>query len=127
MPSIKSELNRKKEKSNKLKNPPEFKSTHNLEFLCAPWWTGDFIQFKIGTCTGLWTSTPDAYQILAVTNDNSGNGHLQDVFDWFENSCKRDKRCLEILEVWNEKFKEHLISKRGFEPFGTCHVRKKMV
>jgi hypothetical protein len=93
----------------------EFKTTHNLLFEVAEHWTGTNL-FKIGTCHGQWGSTKDSYYILSVINENPGNGHLVDVFEWFENSCKRDNRNLLILECFNENFYKYLISKEGFIP-----------
>ena len=105
----------------------EFKSTNNLQFEQRPWFRDPGQdEFRIGTCEGLYFSTPDAYCILVVTNNEKGNGHLQDVFDWFENSCKRDGKNLMILDFFNEKFKTHCINKRGFSPVpGTDHLIKK--
>jgi hypothetical protein len=101
-----------------------FKSTHNLNFLAAPWELSGISQdlnlsrFKIGTCSGLWGSDQHNYHILAINNSQPGNGHLQDVLDWFENSAKRDNKNLKFLEVWNKRFKKHLISKKGFKISG---------
>lgn len=92
------------------------KTTHNLPFESADWVVKDFNRFRIGTCEGLWRSTFDSYDILAISNSQPGNGHLQDVFEWFEASCKRDNKKLRILEVWNKNFFFHLIAKRGFKP-----------
>jgi hypothetical protein len=47
-------------------------------------------------------------------NDRPGNGHLEDMFEWFEHSCKRDNKALVIAEFFNERFKKHCIEKRGF-------------
>ena len=100
-----------------------FKSTNNLLFYSAPYELNmdkynDWMRFQIGTCHGLWTCNKKEYKILAVLNDNIGNGHFQDVIDWFENSCKRDNRALRFVELMNPKFKEHLITKRGFKKKG---------
>ncbi len=70
--------------------------------------------FRIGTCHGQWQASPKSYDIISVINETPGNGHLQDVFDWFENSAKRDKKELHILEIMNPNFMNHLINKRGF-------------
>src|SRR5438876_5811544 len=106
-----------------------FRSTHRLKFEYAPWLgdevqgiTEGFSRFRIGTCTGLWRPTEKTYDILAIFNSKPGNGHLQDVFDWFENSCKRDIRALRVLEVNNKRFKEHLLLNRGFIPDGPDDV-----
>lgn len=65
-----------------------------------------------------WGIGKSFYYILSIINDKPGNGHLDDVFEWFENSCKRDGRNLLVLECFNEEFYDHLISKRNFLPIG---------
>ena len=97
----------------------EFKSTHNLDFYAATWDRHpDYTKFKVGTCHGLYTANGNTYELLAIVNDEPNNGHLQDVFDWFENSCKRDRYDLKVLELMNEDFKNHLVKQRGFKPCG---------
>lgn len=53
-------------------------------------------------------------KILSVINDVPGNGHFNDVLEWFENSCKRDGRLLRVREVWNKGLLTHMLTKRGF-------------
>jgi hypothetical protein len=103
----------------------QFESTHKLDFEVAPWIMGDFIQFRIGTCYGLWRPTGTSYDILAIDNHKKGNGHFEDVLEWFEQSCKRDGKDLRILEVWNGKFLKHLITKRGFQHESKLNLIKK--
>jgi len=103
---------------------------HKLDFEAAPWKCmgsidENFVKFRIGTCEGLWTTTERTFDILAVTNDEPGNGHFDDVLQWFEYACKRDQKDFRILEVWNKAFKKHLLTKRGFKPEGLDHVVKK--
>lgn len=74
--------------------------------------------FLVGTVHGKWTSTKEFYIILVIINEVPGNGHLNDVFQWFENSCKRDKKALVIKEFFNPQFKKHCLEKRGFKPLG---------
>lgn len=100
----------------------DFKSTHELAFETAPYHIQlienvEWKRFRIGTCYGLWCSTPTSYDILSIVNNKPGNGHLTDVIEWFERSCSRDKRNFRILETWNEGFKKHLITKRGFTEY----------
>jgi hypothetical protein len=95
------------------------RTKHNLDFEVSEWEIGmitksGYDRFRIGTVTGLWRCTPISYNILAIENSEKGNGHLEDVFEWFENSCKRDKKNLVVEELLNEKFKTHLITQRGF-------------
>ena len=94
-----------------------WKSKNNLDFLHADSLhdhLGDHSLFKIGTCHGQYGATSDSYYILTVLNDCAGNGHLDDVFEWFERSCVRDSKNLLILEIFNAKFYDHCIEKRGF-------------
>lgn len=95
-----------------------FQSSHKLEFLSGHWNnplnTDGWQCFKIGTCNGQWRATETSYEILSVINEKPGNGHFEDVLEWFENSCKRDKRDFRILEVWNTSLAAHLVIKRGF-------------
>ena len=109
---------------------------HKLDFEIANWETGLMVRellgddladkyfriqwklFRVGTCTGQWRLTPEAYEILSIINDKPGNGHLEDTLEWFEYACKRSKLPLRIRAFTNEKFKLHLIVKRGFHSFG---------
>lgn len=89
---------------------------HELDFENAPGNHGHDV-FKIGTCEGQWGCTDNCYYILSVINTSPGNGHLNDVFEWFEYSCKRDNKSLLVLEIFNIEFFYHLVSKRGFKVF----------
>jgi len=76
-------------------------TTHNLAFEVAPYERNidpntDWQRFRVGTCDGIWGCTE------------------QDVFEWFETSCRRDGKSFKILEIANDRFKKHLIEKQGF-------------
>ena len=71
--------------------------------------------YRVGTVSGQWRETPEAFEILSFLNDTPGNGHLEDVFEWFEFACKLAKKPLRIREFTNKKFKQHCIEKRGFK------------
>jgi hypothetical protein len=101
------------------------KTTHNLEFEAAPWDVDPSIAlFRIGTCEGQWQVIGKAYVIISILNKESGNGHLDDVFEWFEHSAKRDGMGLIVAAVMNARFKEHLLKKRGFMDMGMDSVIK---
>lgn len=106
----------------------EFKSSHNLPFESCPWSRNPAYQcFRVGTCEGQWfcSDAANAYCILTIINNQPGNGHLEDVFEYFIRSCKRDRKSLMVLEIMNGRFKKHLIEKRGFIPMmGTDHLIK---
>lgn len=93
---------------------------HKLDFGVAPspydLFSDGHMMFQVGTCEGQWGCTKDSYFILSVTNKQQGNGHLDDVFEWFEYSAKRDGKNLMVLECMNERFYKHLLAKRGFVP-----------
>ncbi|MEA4975701.1 hypothetical protein SDC9_171571 [bioreactor metagenome] len=122
-------MNIQSKQQRKISNKPEFRSEHNLPFEVAEYPMNidpktKWMLFRVGTCEGLWTSTQQSYDILAVTNRIPGNGHFNDVLQWFEQSCRRDKKALRILEVWNSNFKRHLIENRSFRDIGDCNVLK---
>lgn len=103
------------------------KTKHKLPFEVAPWDrqpNGPIQLFRVGTCDGQWMSTENAYCLISVINSKPGNGHLEDVFQWFESSCKRDGKALIVMEVMNERFKKHLLTKRGFSDMGKDNVIK---
>lgn len=107
----------------------EFKSTNNLDFKSAEYKSRnphnqDLKTFKIGTCLGVWGVTKDGYQIYKVTNTESGNGHFQDVIEWFEFSCKRDNGSLIFVNIPDGRLKKHLINKKGFKEDGQNNLIK---
>jgi hypothetical protein len=125
MASLKQQIERNIEKTNKIKSV-EFKSTNNLLFETAPFYHPSATRFRVGTCDGIYSCESNKYIIIGVTNHEQGNGHLQDVFDWFENSCKRDKKDLMVAELMNDGFKKHLIEKRGFTAIDENNVIKRL-
>lgn len=72
--------------------------------------------YHIGTMHGQFRITKDSIEILSFLNESPGNGHLQDVFEWFEFLSNTEGKPIVIRECWNPGFKQHLISKRGFIP-----------
>lgn len=70
--------------------------------------------FRIGSCSGVWYPAPTEYRILFIGNSKKGNGHFEDVLEWFAESCRRDKKALVFEEVLMTRFRKHLIEKRGF-------------
>jgi hypothetical protein len=109
-----------------LKKPETnaIKTTHGLDFEVAQHPLFGML-FRVGTCHGLWGVDEKSYFILAVVNDNPHDGHLEDVFEWFEHSCRRDGKDLKVLEIFDQIFYRHLIEKRGFEPIDGENVVKK--
>lgn len=102
------------------------RTTHNLDFMaCEDPFGNGIMRYQIGTCGGQYEFMPFCIAIISVVNDQPGNGHLDDVFDWFSYAAKRDNKPLMICEFFNERFREHCIKKRGFIPVpGTNNVVK---
>ena len=70
--------------------------------------------FKVGTCHGLVLFRQDSIDLLAVINNEPGNGHFDDVMEWFHYACKVQKKNFRVVELFNQRLKWHLINKRGF-------------
>ena len=103
----------------------QFISTHKLDFYSTDSSEYDLfnqghMDFKVGSCDGVWGCTDDSYYILAISNRQPGNGHLDDVFEWFEHAAKRDGRNLIVLKCMNERFYRHLVEKKGFIKLDTA-------
>lgn len=113
---------------------------HKLDFEACPWEPAfkdllpqliadvmrikePIVAFRVGTCEGIYTVRDNAFQIIAVQNSKPGNGHFEDVIQWFENSCKRDKKNLMFMEIMNPKFGKHLCDKRGFKRKGSHAIK----
>ena len=79
--------------------------THKLDFECAPWPLNEAIAvFRVGTCEGQYLFMRKSICILSVVNSVPGNGHLDDVFDWFEFASKKQGHSLKVLAIMNERF-----------------------
>lgn len=100
--------------------PNPITTRNNLDFLIAeenPYDMNSGFQLcRVGTCEAQYRTTEDAIEILTIYNTTPGNGHLGDFFEWFEYAAKETGKKLRILELWNERFEQHLIGKRDFRP-----------
>jgi hypothetical protein len=94
---------------------------HHLDFMAAPWddplGVGGYMAFIVGTCNGLYSTNKGTLMIISVRNEEPGNGHLEDVFQWFEWSARENGVPLTIVAFMNERFYQHCIEKRGFKPW----------
>jgi hypothetical protein len=111
---------------NKKKIEKPFRSTHGLDFEDGgPFRFDDsFRYFRIGTVEGLYGVRDDAYLVLAIINKDPGNGFMIDFYQYFERSCRRDKKAFRIIEIINSRFMAHLIEKQGFTKIGADCVEK---
>lgn len=104
------------------------------DFLSASWELNPaWSRFRVGTCRGLWRAAGDAYMILAIKNDEPGNGDFKHTLSWFYDSCSRDNRNLLILEVGglqelglSTDWLKGYLKKEGFEEMeGSEHMIKR--
>lgn len=73
--------------------------------------------FRVGTCTGAYRDAVQAFEILAISNDAPGNGHVEAALAHFFKSCKKHSKHLIIKEVINPGLRDKLC-RLGF----TCKI-----
>lgn len=98
----------------------KFKSSHKLKFRTAPHViagapTG-MEKFEIGTVHGLWVQSKMSIDIFACINDEPGNGHMDDVFEWFFEIARTGALAVRIVNVSSVTFRNQLIEKWKFAP-----------
>lgn len=96
----------------------------NYEFLKPTEEDEKRVWFIVGTCKGMYIIEDSICDIWAITNSDPGNGHFDDVLEWFEFFCKNGNRDLLITRIENMKFRDHLLNKRGFIEHGPAGVKK---
>ena len=80
-------------------------------WLERPWHIDpSWIDFKCGTCHGLYRAKRGEFEVLAVNNTSGGNGHFDRVLGHFEASARREKYKLSFIEICNPKFLSRLKS-----------------
>ncbi len=71
--------------------------------------------FRVGTVHGMFGKFDDnSLQLIAIGNDKKGNGDFSKAMDWFEKVAFDMGLKPEVVEIWNERLKKHLIEKRGY-------------
>lgn len=99
---------------------------HNLDFEAAEWKRDKRVMvFRIGTCHGQYGFKKGTLMLISIINETPGNGHLNDVFQWFEFAAKTQGIDLMVCELMNTRFMQHLILKRGFVKFNKVTVIKR--
>lgn len=97
------------------KNIPEFQDNGLWQ---NPFAIGDgWRLFRVGTCHGAYRKR-DNWEILAIANDNPGNGCVEVALAYFYKMCKRDKKSLLVHDVMDKRLEAKLIS-YGF----TCKIK----
>lgn len=105
-----------------------FRTTHNLKISIAPQTfagrpTGNTL-YKIGTCHGFYRSTNLSVDIIAMVNDEPGNGHFDDVLQWFTEIARLEGKLLRVVEIMNPEIATRLIQFYGFHAIDAKTVVK---
>lgn len=101
-------------------------TTHKLEFEQREWFRNpEWWDFRVGTCNGIYRHNIDkeSIEILAVVNEQKGNGHFKDVIEWFEFACRKQNLKLRFLETWNLRLAWNL-RKHGYKMVGFMNWEK---
>lgn len=90
-------------------------------FNLRPWHWNDTVRehwcdFRFGTCHGLlgMGRNGDRLILLAVVNDQPGNGDFNRLMEALEYAVAPFELILAIGPFWNDRLKQHLLLKRGF-------------
>lgn len=103
-----------------MSKKPKFRSTHGLKFKTMPHIiAGAFTgaeRFEIGTVHGIWNVSTFSVDVFACINDEPGNGHMDDVFEWFFSIATERGLPVRVTNVSSEDFRQQLIDKWLFVP-----------
>lgn len=80
--------------------------------------------FTVGTCSGTLSKSKNELVVYSIINKNPGNGDLIPTLNWLFDMCIDDERNLIIMDVFNERFKKHLMFKYGFFQLANKHLFK---
>lgn len=98
----------------------KFKSPHKLKFKTAPHLIGGaptgMEKFIVGTCHGLWVQHNLSVDMWAVINEKPGNGHMDDVIEWFFQIAKAGNVPIRVMDISNKTFYDELVEKWKFLP-----------
>lgn len=82
-------------------------------------------EYRFGTLRGIWRETPGFLDIVALVNDEPGNGQFAKFVAYFQRRARACRKGLRFMEVLNERLAKHL-SARGWERVGRNMVLKEI-
>ena len=88
--------------------------------VCNEWYLNDVLGvnnlvFRVGTVHGMFGKFEEGtLQLIAIGNDEIGNGDFAKAMDWYEKTAFDMGLKPEVVEIWNQGLKKHLIEKRGY-------------
>lgn len=88
-----------------------------FEQTTAPWRGTGFYIFRVGTVHGLYryNLSNHSFDILAIKNEEKGNGHFQEAMRYFEESAARERAKLRLCEVWNMRLYYNSVKHHGYK------------
>lgn len=72
-------------------------------------------KFICGTVDGIFTVERDRIVMIGIGNMDPGNGHVVDVFQWFDRAAKELKKDFWVVEIINAGFHRCLVERHGFQ------------
>lgn len=79
--------------------------------------------FRVGTVYGQWYHKNNELCIFAIFNSVPGNGHVKDVFEWFEFACKEQKKNMRVTCILSNEF-ARMLELNGFSREGRDFIKK---
>lgn len=70
--------------------------------------------FIIGTVDGMFDITEDRVRLIAIQNQELNNGDFSKAMDILESNTFSIGKAFEVVEIWNDRLRKHLIEKRGY-------------
>lgn len=74
--------------------------------------------FRLGACHGMFDEEEGAVRLIAIANDSPGNGDFERAMTKLETRARGMGKKFQVVEIWNERLKTHLVSKRGYQDKG---------
>ncbi len=92
------------------------------EFRAAPWHLAqvmgdDLVNFTFGTCDGLMRVLDGTLGLIAINNDEKGNGHFKQFMEFFEELAAAMYLGTSVLEIENKRLYKHLVEKWGYTDY----------
>jgi len=77
----------------------------------------EILHYKFASVSGiLCVSVSRVLTIIAIANEEPGNGRFALCMSALEQTAKEHRCPLQVAAIWNKRLKTHLVSKRGYSP-----------
>jgi hypothetical protein len=76
----------------------------------------EILAYSFGHVHGILACGSGVLTIVAIVNDEPGNGEFAKVMGMFESVAENWPCPLRVGAIWNRDLKRHLLKKRGYQP-----------